>query len=141
MAKQYIVDGNLTHDRQPYKTGDKVMLEDDQAAQLLAIGRVKLDDVQPEATSTPVTGDKPDDFPERKDDMPTTDQMTAMKTSASETMDADRVDTHITTTPAVAGTTDVQPVTQPTTLPPAAPQTHPANPTPEQIDKDMARLG
>src|SRR2546426_786095 len=42
MAQKYIVDGNLEHDKTSYKTGDSLMLEDDQAAPLLAIGRVKV---------------------------------------------------------------------------------------------------
>lgn len=41
MAKQYIVDGNLNHDNRLYKTGDPIVLEDKEAEQLLAVGRIK----------------------------------------------------------------------------------------------------
>jgi hypothetical protein len=60
--QKYIVDGNLKHDSQSYVTGDVIYLEETQAEQLLAIGRVKpaVEDITP-----PEAPAEPDGFPQR----------------------------------------------------------------------------
>jgi hypothetical protein len=62
MQKKYIVDGNLKDDTGYHATGDMLLMDEDQAAPLVAIGRLKpaAEDITPQ--SAPAA---PDGFPDR----------------------------------------------------------------------------
>jgi len=120
MAEQYMVDGNLIHDQEQYRTGDMIMLEEEQAQPLLAIGRVKpapQDIASPQEPAAPTVTDGSDGFPIREPSAP------AVNDAAS---------------PAPAPSQPVTPTTPPQM--PAAPAV-PKQPTEEQIAKDMEQLG
>jgi hypothetical protein len=64
MQKKYIVDGNLKDDTGYHATGDMLLMDEDQAAPLVAIGRLKpaVEDITPPQESAPAV---PDGFPQR----------------------------------------------------------------------------
>jgi hypothetical protein len=57
MDKQFTVEGNLSHDNHQYKTGDPIVLNETEAAPLLAIGRIKLP--APPAPTEPAAPQQP----------------------------------------------------------------------------------
>ena len=61
MQKRYIVEGNLKHDTMVLTSGDVVVMDEAQAAPLLAIGRLK--EMNEAAPAAPVQT-QPDGFPD-----------------------------------------------------------------------------
>jgi hypothetical protein len=76
MQKRYMVDGNLKNDSQYYNTGDIIVIDEAQAAPLVAIGRLKqaVEDITPPQASAQAT---PDGFPQRDSDVPPAPQQSA----------------------------------------------------------------
>jgi hypothetical protein len=74
MQKRYIVDGNLKHDTSFYTTNDVIVMEEEQAAPLVSIGRLKPadEDVTPPQAPTPAqpTPPVPDGFPQHAPTQP-----------------------------------------------------------------------
>ena len=107
MQKKYIVDGNLKDDTGYHITNDIILMDEEQAAPLVAIGCLKpaVEDITP-----PQAPAAPDGFPDR----------------------------NVNQSAPAANAPAAQPPTPPANPQPPVP---PKQPTPEQIAKDMERLG
>ena len=122
MQKQYIVIGNgsLKHDSTYYEPGQTVLLNEEVAAPLVAMG--KLQDAA-EATKAPADKE-PDGFPDHSLDPQ------APETAPETPPAGDQGSATDTTPPAAEGQSDEG----------NGEQTPPAAPTPEQIAKDMEQV-
>lgn len=112
MQKKYIVESNLKNDTGYHNTGDIILMDEEQAAPLVAIGCLKpaVEDITP-----PPVPAVPDGFPQHQVVPPTAEQKPAVAEPVS-------------TPPA----NPINPVTPP--------QTPPKQPTQEQIAKDMEQI-
>ncbi len=134
MQSKYTVNGNLKDDTGYHETGDIVLKNDDEAAPLLAIGRLEPfieDTMTASGTGSQNMVATPDGFPQH-------DTMTASKVDVQPDSQSQ---------PVAAAAPATETVTQPVAdaNPDAAQQTPPQTaskqPTQEQVAQDMAQLG